>query len=218
MIEAPSGTVTFLFTDIEGSSRLWEANPEAMARALNVHDALLREAIEVRHGYVVKSTGDGVFAAFDTAHDAVTAAIAGQVALAEASWDATGPLQVRMGLHTGEAVFGDCDYHGPALNRAERLMSAGHGGQVLVSAATAALLGDGLPEGAGLLALGEHRLRDLGRPALLYQLTHPGLAQDFPALRTLDAYPGNLPLQTSSFIGRDGRSPGSRRPWGDPGW
>jgi predicted ATPase/class 3 adenylate cyclase len=193
----------FLFTDIEGSSRLWEVHPASMAEALARHDALLREAVEAHGGYVVKTTGDGVLAAFATASDALAAAIAGQLALAGANWGATGPLRVRMGVHTGESVHQDGDYHGPALNRTARLMSAGHGGQVLVSTATAALVRDGLAEGAELVALGEHRLRDLGRPEGLYQLTHPGLARDFPALRTLDSYPGNLPLQVSSFIGRD---------------
>jgi predicted ATPase/class 3 adenylate cyclase len=192
----------FLFTDIEGSSRLWEAFPDAMAAALDTHDALLREAIEAHHGYVVKSTGDGLFAAFSTAHSAVVAAIACQVALMEASWEETGPLQVRMGLHTGEAAYESGDYHGPIVNRTARLMSVGHGGQVLVSAPTGALVRERLPDGVELVALGEHRLRDLARPEVVYQLVHPGLPRQFPALRTLDSYPGNLPLQASSFIGR----------------
>jgi predicted ATPase/class 3 adenylate cyclase len=203
MVEAPSGTVTFLFTDIEGSSRLWEAFPDAMAAALDIHDALLRSAIEAHHGYVVKTTGDGLFAAFASAHGALVAAIACQVALREASWQVTGPLHVRIGLHTGEAAYASRDYHGQIVNRTARLMSAGHGGQVLVSAATAALVGDRLPDGVELVALGEHRLRDLARPELVYQLVHPGLAREFPALRTLDSYPGNLPVQASSFIGRE---------------
>jgi predicted ATPase/class 3 adenylate cyclase len=202
MAEAPSGTVTFLFTDIEGSSRLWEAFPDAMAEALDSHDALLREAIEAHQGYVVKSTGDGLFAAFATGHSAVAAAIACQVALREASWEETGPLRVRIGLHTGEAVYNDGDYHSQIVNRTARLMSAGHGGQVLVSAATAALVSEQLPDSVELVPLGEHRLRDLARPEVVYQLVHPGLARQFPVLRTLDSYPGNLPLQASSFIGR----------------
>jgi predicted ATPase/class 3 adenylate cyclase len=203
MGEPPSGTVTFLFTDIEGSSRIWEAHPEAMAEALVNHDDLLRKAVEAHDGYVVKSTGDGLFAAFPTAPGAIAAAVDGQVALGQSGSVPVGQLRVRMGLHTGEAVYRDGDYHGPALNRAARLMSAGHGGQVLISSATAALLGERLPDGAELVPLGEHRLRDLGRPEVLYQLAHPGLIREFPALRTLDSYPGNLPLQVSSFIGRD---------------
>jgi predicted ATPase/class 3 adenylate cyclase len=202
MVEAPSGTVTFLFTDIEGSSRLWEAFPDAMTEALDTHDGLLREVIEAHHGYVVKSTGDGLFAAFATAHSAVVAAIACQLALIQTSWEEIGLLQVRIGLHTGEAVYRYGDYHGQVVNRTARLMSAGHGGQVLVSATTAAVVGERLPDGIELVALGEHRLRDLARPEVVYQLVHPGLAREFPALRSLDSYPGNLPLQASSFIGR----------------
>ena len=195
--------MTFLFTDIEGSTRLWEDFPEAMPEALAQHDAVLRDAVESAGGHVVKTTGDGFFAVFGRAEAAVMAALATQRALAAAAWGKTGPLLVRVGVHTGDAEFGGGDYHGPAVNRAARLMTAGHGGQVLVSGATAALVGGRLPEGAQLVALGEHRLRDLGRPELLYQLAHPDLLERFPPLRTLDAFPGNLPLQVSSFIGRE---------------
>jgi predicted ATPase/class 3 adenylate cyclase len=203
MVDPPSGTVTFLFTDIEGSTRLWEDHPDAMPEALARHDAILREAVESAGGHVVKTTGDGFFAVFGRAEAALTAALAAQRALAAADWGKTGPLRVRVGLHTGDAEYREGDYHGPAVNRAARLMTAGHGGQVLVSGATAALVGRRLPEGAELVALGEHRLRDLGRPEQLYQLAHPDLPRRFPPLRTLDAFPGNLPLQVSSFIGRE---------------
>ena len=203
MADPPSGTVTFLFTDIEGSTRLWEDFPEAMPEALAQHDAVLRDAVESAGGHVVKTTGDGFFAVFGRAEAALMAALAAQRALAAAAWGKTGPLLVRVGVHTGDAEFREGDYHGPAVNRAARLMTAGHGGQVLVSGATAALVGGRLPEGAQLIALGEHRLRDLGRPELLYQLAHPDLPGRFPPLRTLDAFPGNLPLQVSSFIGRE---------------
>lgn len=197
----PRGTVTFLFSDIEGSTRLWEDHPARMAEALAAHDSLLRKAVEVHHGYVVKTTGDGLLAAFATARDAVAAAFDAQVALGGVVWSDTGPLRVRMGLHTGEAVHRDDDYYGPALNRTARLMSAGHGGQVLVSAATAALVAHGLPESAELVALGEHRLRDLACSEVIYQLVHPRLDRDFPPLRTQDSYPANLSLQVSSFLG-----------------
>lgn len=199
----PSGTVTFMFTDIEGSTRLWEQFPDAMPEALARHDAILRRAVESAAGHVVKTTGDGVFAVFGRAEAALTAALAAQRALAAAEWGKTGALRVRVGVHTGDAEFCEGDYHGPAVNRTARLMSAGHGGQVLVSGATAALVGGRLPEGAELLALGEHRLRDLGDPEALHQLAHPDLPSRFPPPRTLDAFPGNLPLQVSSFIGRD---------------
>jgi class 3 adenylate cyclase len=201
--EPLSGTVTFLFTDIEGSTRLWEEHPQTMSQALARHDAILVDAVEASGGHVVKTTGDGLFAVFGRAESAVTAALAAQRLLAGAAWDPACELRVRMGLHTGDAEFRDGDYHGSAVNRAARLTSAGHGGQVLVSGVTASLLAGRLPEGAELVGLGEHRLRDLGRPEVLYQLAHPDLPRRFPPLRTLDAFPGNLPLQVSSFIGRE---------------
>jgi predicted ATPase/class 3 adenylate cyclase len=203
MSTPPSGTVTFLFTDIEGSARLWEDHPESMRAALARHDQILNDAIACNGGFVVKTTGDGLFAAFGRAEAALTAVLAAQVALVAVDWGATGALRVRMGLHTGDAEFRDGDYHGPAVNRAARLTTASHGGQVLMSGATAGLVGEGLPEGAELVALGEHRLRDLGRPEVLFQLAHPDLPGRFAPLRTLDAFPGNLPLQMSSFIGRE---------------
>ena len=203
MTEPPSGTVTFLFTDIEGSTRLWEDHHDAMPEALARHDTILRDAVESSGGYVVKTTGDGLFAAFGRAEAAVTASLRAQRALDTADWGDIGPLRVRMGLHTGDAEFRDGDYHGVAVNRAARLTSAGHGGQMLVSGATAGVVGGRLPTGAELVAIGEHRLRDLGRPEVLFQLAHPDVAGRFPPLRTLDAFPGNLPLQVSSFIGRE---------------
>ena len=200
----PSGTVTFLFTDLEGSTRLWEEHPDAMHDALARHDELLRSAIESHHGHVVKTTGDGFHAAFSTARDAVLAAVSAQVALYGEAWSDTGPLRVRMGLHTGEARHRGGDYFGPELNRAARIMSAGHGGQVLLSHATEELVRDALADGCELVSLGEHQLRDLGRPEVLFQLTHADLQRDFGRVRSLDAYPGNLPLQVTSFVGRAG--------------
>ena len=202
MPELPTGTVTFLFTDLEGSTRLWEQHPEAMKAALARHDELLRDAVEAQGGAVVKTTGDGLHAAFGSAEAALGAAAAGQTALNGQRWEVTGPLRVRMGLHTGAAEFRSGDYFGAALNRAARLMQAAHGGQVLVSLATEELVRDSLVAELGLAELGEHRLRDLSRPERVFQLTGPGLERDFASLRTVDSFPGNLPLQLTSFVGR----------------
>jgi predicted ATPase/class 3 adenylate cyclase len=198
--ELPSGTVTFLFTDIEGSTRLWDEHPDAMRAALVRHDALLRRAIQDHGGDVVKTTGDGFHAAFATAHDAVDAAIAAQLALVHAPWAVTGPLLVRMGLHTCEAELRDGDYYGTAVNRAARLMSVAHGGQVVVSLATSELIRDTTVD---VVDLGEHRLRDLGQAERIFQINHAGLRLDFPPLRSVERFPTNLPLQTTSFVGRD---------------
>jgi predicted ATPase/class 3 adenylate cyclase len=201
----PSRTITHLFTDIEGSSALWEKHPEGMQTALARHDALLREAIEAHAGRVVKTTGDGCHAAFDTALSAIGGALAAQQALCTEPWTEIQPqsLRVRMALHSGEAAARAGDYFGQALNRAARLMSIGHGGQILVSAATAELVRDQAPPGTALLDLGEHRLKDLIRPEHVYQLSGPGLPTEFPALRSLSALPNNLPVQLTSFIGRE---------------
>jgi class 3 adenylate cyclase len=131
--ELPSGTVTFLFTDLEGSTRLWDEHPDAVKAALARHDNIVREAITSHGGHVVKTTGDGFHASFATAHDAVESAITAQRALGSEEWTGTGPLRVRMGLHTCEAELRDGDYYGSAVNRAARLMSAAQGGQVLAS-------------------------------------------------------------------------------------
>jgi predicted ATPase/class 3 adenylate cyclase len=201
--EPPSGTVTLLFADIEGSTWLWEQHPDAMATALAQHDELLRAAVESCGGHVVKTTGDGLFAAFARADSAVAAALAAQNSLAAATWGVTGRLRVRMGLNTGHSEFRDGDYHGSAVNRAARLSAAGHGDQVLVSGATEAVVGDALPQGADLADLGEHRLRDLARPMRVFQLLHSTLPAKFPPIRSLDALPGNLPRQLTSFVGRE---------------
>ena len=161
MPELPTGTVTFLFTDLEGSTRLWEDYPQAMRGALARHDEILRGAVEGHGGVVVKSTGDGLHAAFASAEGALLAAAAGQAGLVAQAFEVTGPLRVRMGIHTGAGELRDGDYFGPALNRAARLMAVGHGGQVLVSLATEELVRDTLPSELGLVELGEHRLRDL---------------------------------------------------------
>ena len=203
MVELPSGTVTFLFTDVAGSTRLWEAYPDAMRDALARHDELLREAIETHGGSVVKATGDGFHAAFGTADAAVVAAVAGQRALGGETWPLPEPLQVRMGLHTGAASIRDGDYFGSAVNRAARLEAIAHGGQVVCSQAAADLARDALTEGVVFVDLGEHRLRDLSRPERVFQVNAPGLVETFGRLRSLDAFPSNLPAQLSSFVGRE---------------
>jgi predicted ATPase/class 3 adenylate cyclase len=198
----PSGTVTFLLTDLEGSTRLWEQDPEAMKAAMVRHDELLEKTIAAHEGFVFARMGDGMAAAFATANDAVSAAAAIQRALADQPWRTASPLRARIGLHTDEGVVFDGGYANRPINRCSRLMAAAHGGQVVVSGATEALVRDQLPEGLGLIDLGEHRLRDLGRPTRVFQLNAAGCREDFPPLRTLDAFPGNLPAQVSSLIGR----------------
>ena len=203
MAELPSGTVTFLFTDVEGSSRLWEEHPDTMKSALARHDQILRDAIATHDGYVVKMTGDGAHAVFGNAEHAVAAAVLVQDMLAEVDWGEPGSLLVRIGIHTGPAEARDADYFGPAVNRAARLMSAAHGGQVVVSLVTAELVRDLLPDGVALKDLGEHRLRDVSSPERVFQLMRFGLERDFPPLRSLDVLPTNLPRQLTSFVGRD---------------
>ena len=202
MSDLPTGTVTFLFTDLEGSTRLWEEHPDAMRAALARHDDILRGAVEAHSGQVVKSTGDGIHAVFATAGDAVEAALEAQHRLVHQEWGETGGLHVRMGLHTGIAESRGSDYFGSTLNRAARLMAAAHGGQVVCSAATADLAQDVLAT-VEFRDLGEHRLRDLSRPERVFQVCEPGLRAEFPVLRSLDALPGNLPTQRTNFIGRE---------------
>jgi predicted ATPase len=189
MIERPSGAVTFLFTDIERSTRRWDEQPDLMRRQLAEHDAALRQAVVSAGGFLFKHTGDGVVAAFASPRAAVDAAVAAQQQLT---------LPVRMGICTGEVESRDNDYFGPALNRAARTMSAAHGGQILVAASTASLI-----NGVDLIDLGRHRLRDLSQEQHLFQVHGEGLKLDFPAPRTLNALPGNLPAQATSFLGRE---------------
>jgi len=186
---APSGVVTFLFTDVEGSTRRWEADADGMRAALAAHDEVLREAIEAHGGFMFKHTGDGICAAFSSPRAGVDAAIAAQRKL---------ELPVRMGIATGEAELRDGDYFGAVLNRAARVMAAGHGTQILLADSTAVLL-----SGVDLLDLGPRRLRDLPTPVGVFQVQAEGLRTDFPPLRTLDPSPGNLRPQATSFIGRE---------------
>jgi predicted ATPase/class 3 adenylate cyclase len=203
--ELPAGTVTFLLTDIEGSTRLWETEPEAMTVALQRHDRLLAEVIAEHGGVVVTSRGEGdsFFAVFPSAVAAVEAAGVCQLRLGREAWPTGSALRVRMGLHTGEAHVRGADQldHAP-INRCARVRAAAHGGQVLVTKATRDLVDGRLGSGLGLKRLGEFRLRDLADPELIYQLTHADLQLDFPPIRTVAERTGNLPLQVSSFIGR----------------
>jgi class 3 adenylate cyclase len=186
---APSGVVTFLFTDVEGSTRRWEADADAMRVALATHDEVLGGAIEAHQGFLFSHTGDGVAAAFASPRSAVDAAVAAQRAL---------ELPVRMGLATGEAELRDGDYFGTVLNRAARVMAAGHGGQILLAESTAVLI-----SGIDLVDLGPRRLRDLPTPVQVFQVQAPGLRTNFPPLRAVDVTSGNLRPATTSLIGRE---------------
>ena len=199
----PSGTVTFLFTDIEGSTQLWEHHPEAMRPAFARQEAIVREVMATYGGYVYKMVGDAFQVAFSTASAALDAALATQRALAAEPWGDIGTLRVRMALHTGSAEERVDDYVGPDLNRVARLLSAGHGGQVLLSQSAYNLVSDHLPEGISLRDLGEHSLKDLVRPERIYQVLAHDLPQDFPPLRTIEARRSNLPAQATPFVGRE---------------
>jgi class 3 adenylate cyclase len=176
MSGAPSGTVTLLFTDVEGSTRLWDAERDAMAPALRRHDEILRDAIEQAGGYVFKTAGDSFCAAFSAARAGLDAALAAQQNLAAQSWPTSRPIVVRMGLHVGVCEERDGDYFGPAVNRAARLLTVAFGGQVLVSGVAAELLSDELPDGVHLRELGTHQLKDLSRPERIYQVEATFLA------------------------------------------
>ncbi len=202
-VDLPSGgTISFLFTDIEGSTRLWEQFPDGMKEALERHDAILRTAIEHSGGHVVKTTGDGMMAVFERATDAAAASLVAQRDLSRETWAVTGPLRARMGVHTGQAEQRAGDFFGPAVNRTARIMAAGHGGQVLLSATAGALVGERLPADASLLDLGEHRLKDLGRLEHVFQLVHPDLVASFPPLATVRPAGASLPARVAELVGR----------------
>jgi predicted ATPase/class 3 adenylate cyclase len=202
MLKLPAGTVSFLFTDIEGSTRLLDQHPREMEAAMGRHHDLLRDAVEANGGVVFETLGDGVYASFSRAGDGVRAAIAGQRAIHAEDWSEVGEIRVRMGLHTGDVQLRGEHYFGPALFRCSRLMAIGHGGQVLLSRATHDLVEEALPVGVSLRALGSHRLKDLAEPTEIYQMVHPELPAEFPPLKSLDALANNLPIQTTRFIGR----------------
>jgi predicted ATPase/class 3 adenylate cyclase len=199
----PSGTVTFLFSDIEGSTARWERSRDAMSAAVARHDALMRQTLEAHGGYIFKTMGDEFCAAFFTAPDAIAAALEAQRAIAREDFGDVDGMHVRIALHTGHADERGADYFGPAVNRTARLLAIGHGGQVLVSGTAADLLQGEMPAQSSLRDLGAHRLKDLARPEQVYQLISPDLPESFPALRSLDELPNNLPRQLTSFVGRD---------------
>src|SRR5829696_2091597 len=204
MSDLPTGTVTFLFTDIEGSTKLWEKSPRSMQIALTRHDALLWEAIEGHGGFVFKTVGDAFCAVFPTALGAPKSALAAQRGLFSEAWgDEIGALRARMALHTGTTHERDGDYFGPPVNRVARLLSAGHGGQILLSSSTQELVRDHLPPETHLRDLGERRLKDLSRPERIFQLTAPDLPSEFPPMKTLETHTNNLPLQATPLIGRE---------------
>jgi predicted ATPase/class 3 adenylate cyclase len=198
----PSGAVAFLFTDIEGSTARWDRHREAMQEALRRHDAIMRAAIQTHSGQVFKTVGDAFCAAFECADDALNAALAAQRNIGAEDWQAIDGLRVRMAVHVGETDERDGDYFGPAVNRVARLLSAGHGGQVLVSATAADLAAPRLAAGIGLRSLGTLPLRGLRQPERVFQLTAPDLRSTFKALRALETPPNNLPRRASSFVGR----------------
>jgi predicted ATPase/class 3 adenylate cyclase len=203
LLDLPSGTVTFLFTDIEGSTALWERNRQAMGGAVERHLALLDAAIRAQGGIPFKTVGDAMQAAFPTAPAAVAAALAAQRALLAEDWGELGVLRVRMAVHVGEASPDTTgDYTAAALNRLSRVLATAHGGQILLTQAVQQLASGALPAGAALRDLGEHRLRDLLEAERVFQLMHPDLPADFSPLRSLEALSHNLPPQPTSFLGR----------------
>jgi predicted ATPase/class 3 adenylate cyclase len=209
MSTVPTGTVSFLFTDIEGSTRLWQLHPEAMKAALDRHHALLQQAIEANGGYVFQIIGDAFCAAFHTGSESVAAALAAQRALTAERWGQAGPILVRMAVHTGTVDVRMGEHKsgeyvsGLTLSHTARLLSAAYGGQILVSSATQAIVLDDLPPSVELRDLGWHRLRDLARPEHIFQVVAPDLPHAFPALKSLEGIPNNLPRQLTTFIGRE---------------
>jgi predicted ATPase/class 3 adenylate cyclase len=201
----PTRLVTFLLTDIQGSTRLWEQHPEEMSEALTRHEDIFDELIAAHDGVIVKSKGEGdsAFCTFDDPADAVAAALALQQRLGAEPWPTPRPVRVRMAVHTGAAELREGDWFGPTVNRAARVRAVAHGGQVVVSEAAARLAGDRLPEGAGLRDLGTRRLKDLTEPERIFQLEHESIPAGFPPLLSLDERPHNLPVQPTPLIGRE---------------
>ena len=199
----PTGTVTFAFTDVEGSAQRWDHDRSAMEKALRRHDELIRTAMTAHGGHVFKTMGDQFCAVFARPEAAVAAILDAQRALGKEDFSAVDGLKVRAAIHTGTADERNGDYFGPAVNRVARLLAIGHGGQVLVSGVSADLVQGELPSQASLRDLGEHRLKDLARPEYVYQLLAPDLTAEFPPLRSLDSLPNNLPRMLTSFVGHD---------------
>jgi predicted ATPase/class 3 adenylate cyclase/Tfp pilus assembly protein PilF len=205
MPDLPVGTVTFMLTDIVSSTRLWEHYPVPMRGAAVRHDELIETRVAEHGGAVVRPRGEGDsrFVVFSRASDAVAAACEIQRALRAEAWALPEPMEVRIGVHTGEADLRDGDYYGSTINRCARLRDAAHGGQILLSGVTASLAHEHLPAGVSLRSLGRHRFRDLHEPAEVFQLLHPDLPAEFPPIRSLSAAPHNLPVQLTSFVGRE---------------
>ena len=201
-LRLPGGKVTFLFSDIAGSTKLWETYPKDMPAALQRHDAAVVQAVGENNGCIFKRVGDGIRAAFGSAFDALKAAAAGQRMLLEEAWEQTGPLQVRMALYTGEADQSDGDYFGPAVNRAARLLEAAHGGQILLSQSVWERLQDEMPPGFNCLDLGEHWLKDIQQSENIFQVLAPGLPAEFPPLRTSRLRADLLEPEDKAFVGR----------------
>ena len=199
----PTGTVTFLFTDIEGSTKLWQQFPQAMPVAHARHHEILKQAIEAHHGHVFQIIGDAFCASFATVRNALDACVAAQRMLHAETWGETGALRVRMGLHTGTAEWHEGDYHGYlTMARVQRIMSLAHGGQILLSNATAELLRGQLSQELHLRDMGEHALKGLAGHEHVWQLIADDLPSELIALASRDAIPNNLPVQLTSFIGR----------------
>jgi len=202
-VTLPTGTVTFLFTDIEGSTRLLQAlGHERYGHLQDEHSAIMRDAIDQGRGVEIRTEGDAFFAVFGSPAGAVLAATEAQKGLATHAWPDGSEIRVRIGMHTGEGSLGGDDYLGIDVNRAARIAAAGHGGQVILSTATAGLVEQTLPDGVVLRDLGLHRLKDFPDPSRLYDLVIPGMPSDFAQLRTLDARPTNIPSERTSFVGR----------------
>src|SRR5437867_1579237 len=202
MQHRPVGTVTFLFTDMEGSSRAWDSYPSETRAALQRHDEIVAREVEAHKGAIIleRGEGDSVFAVFSRGSDAIAAAFEIQRAFQKEPWPTHVPVRVRMSIHTGEV---SADYRGPHVNRAARIRAVGHGGQILISGVTAEVVRGTLPENAVLIDLGHHRLRDLAALEHVFQLAHPELREEFPPLKSLRNFRQNLPVQLTSFIGRD---------------
>ena len=194
MKSQPTGTVTFLFTDVEGSTRQWDDHPDQMKTALARHDELLRGAIEIHDGAIFTTAGDAFCAAFSSPQAALDAAVDGQRSLHDENWGDSAEIAVRMALHTGNADERDGDYFGPPLNRCARLLATAHGDQIVVSLATQELLSDSLHSGVSLRDLGAHVLKDLERPEHIFQVEHPELQSEFPPLRSVDTATGDARL------------------------
>ena len=203
MRELPTGTITFLFTDIEGSTELVRALKDRYPALIEQHNALLRRSVAAHHGVEVSTEGDSFFVVFAIPEDAVAAALDAQQAIEAAAWPQDATVRVRMGLHTGAGMRGADNYVGLDVHRGARIASAGHGGQILLSDATRALVERQLPPGVTLLDLGLHRLKGIASPERIFQFSAHGMPSSFPPLRSLEVKPHNLPAQLTSFVGRE---------------